>query len=96
MWSAPNGDRKGLAEAIDLLAVDTMLVHAKDRRADGSVVSGWPRDCRIRALSGPLTTRRPRWTLVVHGIEEHRGAHSGQLSRSTLETLSRESSHALY
>ena len=34
---APNGDRKGLAEAIDLLAVDTILVHAKDRRADGSV-----------------------------------------------------------
>jgi sugar phosphate isomerase/epimerase len=92
---APNGDRERLAEAVDLLAADTILVHAKDRRADGSVCPAgqgiveflpFLRRLRRAGYDGPL---------VVHGITEDQVPQAVAYLRSTLETLSRESSHAV-
>ena len=93
---APNGDRKGLAEAIDLLAVDTILVHAKDRRADGSVCPAGQGVVEFLSFLGRLQHAGYGGPLVVHGIEEGEVPTAISYLRSTLETLSRESSHALY
>jgi sugar phosphate isomerase/epimerase len=92
---APNGDRKGLAEAIDLLAVDTILVHAKDRRADGSVCPAGQGVVEFVPFLGRLQRAGYDGPLVVHGIEEAEVSTAVSYLRSTLETLSRESSHAL-
>ena len=93
---APNGDRKGLAEAIDLLAVDTILVHAKDRRADGSVCPAGQGIVEFVPFLGRLQRVGYAGPLVVHGIEEAEVPAAVSYLRSTLETLSREPSHALY
>jgi len=93
---APNGDRKGLAEAIDLLAVDTILVHAKDRRTDGSVCPAGQGIVEFVPFLGRLQRAGYDGPLVVHGIEEAEVPTAVSYLRSTLETLSRESSHALY
>lgn len=93
---APNGDRKGLAEAIDLLAVDTILVHAKDRRADGSVCPAGQGVVEFLPFFGRLQRAGYDGPLVVHGLEEGEVPTAVSYLRSTLETLSTESSHALY
>jgi sugar phosphate isomerase/epimerase len=93
---APNGDRKGLAEAIDRLAVDTILVHAKDRRADGSVCPAGQGVVEFLPFLGRLQHAGYDGLLVVHGIEEGEVPTAVSYLRSTLETLSTESSHALY
>ena len=94
---APNGDRKGLAEAIDrFLAVDTILVHAKDRRADGSVCPAGQGIVEFVPFLGRLQLAGYNGPLVVHGIEEADVPAAVSYLRSTLETLSSESSHALY
>jgi sugar phosphate isomerase/epimerase len=94
--NAPNGDRKGLAEAIDLLAADTILVHAKDRRPDGSVCPAGQGVVEFVPFLGRLRRAGYDGPLVVHGIEEAAVPTAVSYLRSTLETLSRESSHALY
>ena len=93
---APNGDRKGLAEAIDLLAADTILVHAKDRRADGSVCPAGQGVVEFLPFLGRLQHAGYDGPLVVHGIEEGEVPAAVSYLRSTLETLSTESSHALH
>jgi sugar phosphate isomerase/epimerase len=93
---APNGDRKGLAEAIDLLAADTILVHAKDRRADGSVCPAGQGVVEFLPFLGRLRHAGYDGPLVVHGIEEGEVPTAVSYLRSTLETLSRESSDAVY
>lgn len=93
---APNGDRKGLAVAIDLLAADTVLVHGKDRRADGSVCPAGQGIVEFVPFLGRLQQAGYDGPLVVHGVEEAEVPAAVSYLRSTLETLSRESSHALY
>jgi sugar phosphate isomerase/epimerase len=93
---APNGDRKGLAEAIDILAVDTILVHAKDRRSDRSVCPAGQGVVEFLPFLGRLQHAGYDGPLVVHGIEEGEVPTAVTYLRSTLETLSTESSHALY
>ena len=93
---APNGGRKGLAEAIDLLAADTILVHAKDRRADGSVCPAGQGVVEFLPFLGRLQHAGYNGPLVVHGIEEAEVPVAVSYLRSTLETLSRESSHAVH
>ena len=93
---APNGGRKGLAEAIDLLAADTILVHAKDRRADGSVCAAGQGVVEFLPFLGRLQHAGYDGPLVVHGIEEGEVPAAVSYLRSTLETLSTESSHALH
>ena len=54
---APNGDRKGLAVAIDLLAADTVLVPWRGPAGGRfSVCPAGQGIVEFRALSGPLTT----------------------------------------
>jgi sugar phosphate isomerase/epimerase len=91
---APNGDRKGLAEAIDLLVADTILVHAKDRRADGSVCPAGEGIVEFPAFLGRLQRAGYHGPLVVHGISEDDVPRAVDHLRSTLETLSREFSSA--
>ena len=92
---APNGDRQGLAEAIDLLAADTILVHAKDRQADGSVCPAGQGIVEFGPFLGRLRRAGYDGPLVVHGIKEGEAPAAVTYLRSTLETLSRESSDAL-
>ena len=93
---APNGDRKGLADAIDLLAADTVLVHGKDRRADGSVCPAGQGVVEFLPFLDRLQRAGYNGPLVVHGIEEAEVPVAVSYLRSTLETLSRESSHAVH
>jgi sugar phosphate isomerase/epimerase len=93
---APNGDRKGLAEAIDLLAADTILVHAKDRRADGSVCPAGQGVVQFVPFLSRLQRAGYDGPLVIHGIEEGEVPRAVSYLRSILETLSTESSHALH
>ena len=84
---APNGDRKGLAEAIDLLAADTILVHAKDRRADGSVCPAGQGVVEFLPFLGRLQHAGYDGPLVVHGIEEGEVPTAVRYLRSTLERV---------
>jgi sugar phosphate isomerase/epimerase len=89
---APNGDRERLAEAIDLLAADTILVHAKDRRADGSVCPAGNGIVEFLPFLGRLKHAGYNGPLVVHGIHESELPQAVRYLRSTLETLTKESS----
>jgi sugar phosphate isomerase/epimerase len=91
---APNGDRDGLAETIDLLVADTILVHAKDRRADGSVCPAGEGIVEFRSFLGGLQRAGYNGPLVVHGISENEAPTAVHHLRSTLEALSRESADA--
>ena len=91
---APNGDREGLAGAIDLLVADTILVHAKDRRADGSVCPAGEGIVEFLPFLGRLHRAGYNGPLVVHGISENEVPIAVLHLRSTLERLSSESSDA--
>jgi sugar phosphate isomerase/epimerase len=91
---APNGDREGLARAIDLLVADTILVHAKDRRADGSVCPAGEGIVEFLPFLGRLQRAGYNGPLVVHGISENEVPTAVHHLRSTLGSLSRESSDA--
>ncbi|HEY5812637.1 MAG TPA: sugar phosphate isomerase/epimerase [Terrimicrobiaceae bacterium] len=93
---APNGDRKGLAKAIDLLAVDTIMVHAKDRRADGSVCPAGQGVVEFAPFLGHLRHAGYDGPLVVHGIDEAEVPIAVTYLRSTLETLFRKPPNAIY
>jgi sugar phosphate isomerase/epimerase len=93
-FDAPNGDREGLAEAIDLLVADTILVHAKDRRADGSVCPAGEGVVEFLPFLGRLQRAGYNGPLVVHGISENEVPTAVHHLRSALETLSRESADA--
>ena len=93
---ASNGDRKGLAEAIDLLAADILISMP---RTGGRTVpcarlaKGLWNSC---PFLGRLQHAGYDGPLVIHGIEEGEVPTAVSYLRSTLETLSTESSHALY
>jgi sugar phosphate isomerase/epimerase len=91
---APNGDRQGLAEAIDLLVADTILVHAKDRRADGSVCPAGEGIVEFSPFLGRLQRAGYNGPLVVHGISEAEAPMVVDHLRSTLERLSQEPTDA--
>jgi sugar phosphate isomerase/epimerase len=91
---APNGDREGLADAADLLVTDTVLVHAKDRRSDGSVCPAGEGIIEFLPFLGRLQRAGYNGPLVVHGISENEVPTAVHHLRSTLERLSREPSHA--
>jgi sugar phosphate isomerase/epimerase len=93
---APNGDREGLARAIDLLVADTVLVHAKDRRADGSVCPAGEGIVEFLPFLDRLQRAGYNGPLVVHGISENEVPTAVHHLRSTLRSLSRESSDAEY
>lgn len=63
-----NGQR--LAAAIDLLAPDTVLIHGKDRRADGSVCPAGQGVVDFPAFLGHLSRRRNFSPIIIHGVEE--------------------------
>jgi sugar phosphate isomerase/epimerase len=92
--AAQNGDRTGLAEAIDLLAAETVLVHAKDRRADRSVCAAGEGVVEFLPFLGHLQRAGYDGPLVVHGIAESELPIAVNYLSATLETLSREPSHA--
>ena len=89
-----NGGRERLAEAIDLLAADTILVHAKDQRADGSVCPAGQGIVEFLPFLGRLKRAGYDGPLVVHGIGEGEVPAAVSYLRSTLQTLSTESSDA--
>jgi sugar phosphate isomerase/epimerase len=91
---APNGDREGLAKAIDLLVADTILVHAKDRRADGSVCPAGEGIVEFLPFLGRLQRAGYNGPLVVHGISENEVPTAVHHLRSTLRSLFRGSSDA--
>jgi sugar phosphate isomerase/epimerase len=93
---APNGDREQLAEAMDLLAADTILVHAKDRRPDGSVCPAGQGLVEFLPFLSRLRRAGYNGPLVVHGIEEAEVPAAVSYLRSILDILARESPHALY
>jgi sugar phosphate isomerase/epimerase len=90
----PKGDRERLAEAVDLLAGDTILVHAKDHRADGSVCPAGHGVVEFLPFLGRLRRAGYEGPLVVHGIREDEVPTAVTYLRSTLETLSRDPSYA--
>ena len=88
-FDAPHGDREGLSKVIDLLAAETILVHAKDRRADGSVCPAGQGIVEFLPFLGRLRRAGYNGPLVVHGVNEVEVPVAVDHLRSTLETLSR-------
>jgi sugar phosphate isomerase/epimerase len=87
---APNGDREGLALAANLLVTDTVLVHAKDRRRDGSVCPAGEGVVEFLPFLQRLQGAGYRGPLVVHGIPEGEVPAAVHHLRAILERLSRE------
>lgn len=93
---APNGDRARLAEAVDLLAAETILVHAKDRRADGSVCPADQGIVEFLPFLRRLQDAGYNGPLIIHGIKEEEVPPAVAHLRATLQTLSGDSSPALH
>ena len=93
--NSPASDWQLLAESVDLLAVDTVLVHAKDRLVNGPVCpagqgvvdfSRFLRRLHLAGFNGPL---------VVHGIGESEIPTAVSHLRAVLGAIAPESSHAI-
>lgn len=67
----PAGRRRRLAKAVDLLVPDTVLVHAKDRRADGTVCPAGQGVIEFSAFLGHLQRLGYAGPLVIHGVDEN-------------------------
>jgi sugar phosphate isomerase/epimerase len=86
-----NRGRQGLSEAIDLLCAEMVLVHAKDRRADGSVCPPGQGIVEFLPFLARLQRSGYNGPLVVHGIKEREVPAAVNYLRSALEALSKES-----
>lgn len=94
--ATPAENRARLAAAVDLLVSDAVLVHAKDRRADGSVCPAGQGLVEFPPFLGHLRRRGYAGPLVIHGVDEGEVPSAVGYLRAALPTSDpEESCHAL-